>query len=204
MPLTLETPPLPPLTQTVDLRQSTQTALARRPEIRQANSNIQESRRLVRLAGSTLLPTVSIVASGEQTTTASITAPKSFGTISAQVSLPLDDGGATRSRVRSAQVDVQTQLLTLEELKLNVALEVRQATLNIRNGQAQVGAAQTGVTQAQEAVRLAYLRYQGGLGTFLDVLNALAQLAATRNNLSSAEFVYQVSLAQLVRSLGGR
>ncbi len=204
VPLTLETPPLPPLTQTVDLKQSTQTALARRPEIRQANSNIQESQRLVRLAGSTLLPTVSIVASGEQTTTASITAPKSFGTITAQVSLPLDDGGATRSRVRSAQVDVQTQLLTLEELKLNVALEVRQATLNIRNGQAQVGAAQTGVTQAQEAVRLAYLRYQGGLGTFLDVLNALAQLAATRNNLSSAEFVYQVSLAQLVRSLGGR
>ncbi len=202
--LTLETPPLPPLTQTVNLKQSTQTALARRPEIRQANSNIQESRRLVRLAGSTLLPTVSLVASGEQTTTASITAPKSFGTISAQIALPLDDGGATRSRVRSAQVDVQTQILTLEELKLNVSLEVRQAILNIRNGQAQVGAAQTGVTQAQEAVRLAYLRYQGGLGTFLDVLNALAQLAATRNNLSSAEFVYQVSLAQLVRSLGGR
>jgi len=204
LPLTLETPPLPPLTQTVNLKQSTQTALARRPEIRQANSNIQESRRLVRLAASTLLPTVSIIASGEQTTTASITAPRSFGTISAQVSVPLDDGGATRSRVRSAQVDVQTQLLTLEELKLNVSLEVRQAILNIRNGQAQVGAAQTGVTQAQEAVRLAYLRYQGGLGTFLDVLNALAQLAATRNNLSSAEFVYQVSLAQLVRSLGGR
>jgi len=204
LPLTLETPPLPPLTQTINLKQSTQTALTHRPEIRQANSNIQESRRLVRLAASTLLPTVSIVASGEQTTTASITAPKSFGTISAQVALPLDDGGATRSRVRSAQVDVQTQLLTLEELKLNVSLEVRQATLNIRNGQAQVGAAQTGVTQAQEAVRLAYLRYQGGLGTFLDVLNALAQLAATRNNLSSAEFVYQVSLAQLVRSLGGR
>ena len=203
-PLTLETPPLPPLTQAVDLKQSTQTALARRPEIRQADSNIEEARRLVRLAGSTLLPTVSLVASGEQTTTASITAPKSFGTITAQVALPLDDGGATRSRVRSAQVDVQTQLLTREELKLNVALEVRQATLNIRNGQAQVAAAQTGVTQAEESVRLAYLRYQGGLGTFLDVLNALAQLAATRNNLSSANFFYQVSLAQLVRSLGGR
>ena len=203
-PLTLETPPLPPLTQAVDLKQSTQTALARRPEIRQADANVEEARRLVRLARSTLLPTVSLVASGEQTTTASITAPKSFGTLTAQVALPLDDGGATRSRVRSAQVDVQTQLLTREELKANIALEVRQATLNIRNGQAQVAAAQTGVTQAEEAVRLAYLRYQGGLGTFLDVLNALAQLAATRNNLSSAQFFYQVSLAQLVRSLGGR
>ncbi len=204
VPLALVTPPLPPLTQTVDLRQSTQTALTRRPEIRQANANIEESRRLVRLAGSTLLPTISLVASGNQTTTASITSPKSFATVTAQVSLPLDDGGATRSRVRSARLDVQTQQITLAELQSNVSLEVRQAVLNIRNGQAQVGAAQTGVAQAQEAVRLAYLRYQGGLGTFLDILNALAQLAATRNNLSSAEFFYQVSLAQLVRSLGGR
>ena len=203
-PLMLETPPLPPLTQTVDLKGSTQTALAHRPEIRQAAKNVQEAQRLVRLAGSTLLPTVSLVASGEQTTTASITAPRSYATLSAQVSVPFDDGGATRSRERSARVDVQTQALTLEELKLNVALEVRQATLNIRNAQAQVGAAQTGVTQSEEAVRLAYLRYQGGLGTFLDVLNALAQLAATRNNLSSAEFFYQISLAQLVRALGGR
>ena len=203
-PLSLQTPPLPPLTQTVNLRQSTQTALARRPEVRQAGVNVEESRRLVRLAGSPLLPTVSLVASGEQTTTQSVTAPKSYGTLSAQVSVPLDDGGATRSRERSARIDVQTQTLTLEELKLNVSLEVRQATLNIRNAQAQVGAAQTGVTQAQESVRLAYLRYQGGLGTFLDVLNALAQLAATRNNLSSAEYFYQISLAQLVRALGGR
>ncbi|MGI4789831.1 MAG: TolC family protein [Janthinobacterium lividum] len=203
-PLTLETPPLPSLTQTVNLKQSTQTALSHRPEIRQGSSNIQEAQRLVRLAGSTLLPTVSLVASGLQTTTASVTSPRSYATLGAQINLPLDDGGATRSRVRSARIDVQTQALTLEELKLNVALEVRQATLNIRNAQAQVGAAQTGVTQAQEAVRLAYLRYQGGLGTFLDVLNALAQLAATRNNLSSAEFFYQISLAQLVRALGGR
>ena len=204
LPLTLDTPPLPPLTQTVNLKQSTQTALTHRPEIRQAGRNVQEAQRLVRLAGSTLLPTVSLVASGEQTTTASITAPRSYATVSAQIAVPLDDGGATRSRERSARVDVQTQALTLEELKLNVALEVRQATLNIRNAQAQVGAAQTGVTQAEESVRLAYLRYQGGLGTFLDVLNALAQLAATRNNLSSAEFFYQISLAQLVRALGGR
>ena len=101
-------------------------------------------------------------------------------------------------------MDVDTQVLTLEQVKLNVSLEVRQATLNIRSAQAQVASAQTGVAQAQEALRLAYLRYQGGLGTFLDVLNALAQLARTRTDLSNADFFYQTSLAQLVRATGGR
>ncbi len=203
-PLTLQSPPLPPLNQTIDLKASTQMALTRRPEVKQADANVREARRLVKLAGSPLLPTLGIVASGVSSGTDSPTVPRSYGTVSAQLAVPLDDGGATRSRVRSAKVDVDTQTLTLEQIRLNVALEVRQATLNVRNAQAQVGAAQTGVTQAQEALRLVYLRYEDGLGTFLDVLNALAQLARTRTNLENAQYFYQTSLAQLVRAMGGR
>lgn len=202
--ITLQAPPLPPLDQTIDLRASTSAALARRPEVKQADANVHEARRLVKLAGSPLLPTLGIVASGVGSGTASALVPRSYGTVSAQLAVPLDDGGATRSRVRSAKTDVDTQTLTLEQIRLNVALEVRQATLNVRNAQAQVGAAQTGVTQAQEALRLVYLRYEDGLGTFLDVLNALAQLARTRTNLENAQYFYQTSLAQLVRAMGGR
>ena len=50
---------------------------------------------------------------------------------------------------------------------------------------------------------LAFLRYQDGLGTFLDVLNAPAQLAQTRTNLANAEFLHRTGLAQLVRATGG-
>ncbi len=203
-PLTLQAPPLPPLTQTIDLRASTSAALSRRPEVKQASTNVSEARRLVKLAGSPLLPTLGLVASGVGSGTESALVPRSYGTVSAQLAVPLDDGGATRSRVRSAKTDVDTQTLTLEQIRLNVALEVRQATLNVRNAQAQIGAAQTGVTQAQEALRLVYLRYEDGLGTFLDVLNALAQLARTRTNLENAQYFYQTSLAQLVRAMGGR
>ena len=202
--LTLQSPPLPPLDEAVDLAQSTQIALRQRPELGQANSNIKEAQRLIKLAGSTLLPTVAVVGSGEYNSIASTLTPQSFATLSAQLAVPLDDGGATRSRVRSARVDLQTQSLTKAQLQLAVSLEVRQADINVRNAQAQVGAASAGVTQAQEAVRLAYDRYQAGIGTFLDVLNALAQLGTTRTNLANAEFFYQTSLAQLVRALGGR
>lgn len=203
-PLVLQPPPLPPLTQAVDLKQSTSVAIARRPEVGQAGSNLREARRLVKLAGSPLLPTLGLVASGVESSIASVTSPRSYASLSAQLAVPLDDGGETRSRVRSALVDVQTQALTLEQIKLSVSLEVREAALNVRNAQAQVGAAQAGAAQSQEAVRLAYLRYQGGLGTFLDVLNALAQLARARTNLSNANFFYQTSLAQLVRAMRGR
>jgi outer membrane protein len=53
-------------------------------------------------------------------------------------------------------------------------------------------------------VRLAQVRYQNGLGTLLDIINAQAQLATARNNLATAQYNYQTSLAQLVRAEGGR
>lgn len=204
VPLVLTTPDLPPLDQPVDLAQSMQTALADRPEIQQAKSNINEARGLVKLAGAGLLPTVGISGSAFATNGASSAIPQKYAELVAELSAPLDDGGATRSRVRSSQIVVQSQALILQQLQQSVGLEVRQAVVNIRNAQSQVASAQTGVTEANEALRLARERYQAGLGTFLDVLNALAQLAATRTNLSTAEYFYQSSLAQLVRAMGGR
>ncbi len=202
--LSLQTPPLPSLSQTVDLKQSTQLALHQRPELAQARSNINEAQRLVRLAGNGLLPIIGLVGNGEYTSNGSTVTPRSYASVSAQLAIPLDDGGLTRSRVRAARLDVRTETILSEQLMQSVSLEVRQATINIRNAQGQVGAAQAGLTQAQEARRLALERYTAGLGTFLDVLNAQATLAATRTNLANAQYFYQSSLAQLVRALGGR
>lgn len=202
--LSLQSPALPSLNQTVNLAQSTQIALRQRPELAQARSNISEARRLVRLANNGLLPTLGIVGTGEYTSNGSTVTPRSYATVSAQLAVPLDDGGFTRSRVRAARLDVQTQSILSGQLAQSVSLEVRQAAINIRNAQGQVLAAQTGLVQAVEARRLALERYTAGLGTFLDVLNAQATLAATRTNLANAQFFYQSSLAQLVRALGGR
>lgn len=202
--LTLQTPALPPLSQGINLPQSTQIALRQRPELAQAQSNINEAQRLVRLAGNGLLPVLGLVGTGEYTSNGSTVTPRSYATVSAQLAVPLDDGGLTRSRVRAARLDVRTENILRAQIALSVSLEVRQATINIRNAQGQVGAAQAGLVQSEEARRLALERYTAGLGTFLDVLNAQATLAATRTNLANAQFFYQSSLAQLVRALGGR
>ena len=202
--LNLIAPALPPLDATVDVRQSMQTALANRPEMAQAGKDIDEAHRLVKIAGSALLPAVGLVASGEDTNTGSPSIPYDYASIGAMVYFPLGDGGATRSRVRSAKVDVQAQDLALNQLRLTIGLEVQQVAYTIGDAQAQVKVAQTAESQAEQAVSIARERYQAGLGTFLDILNSLAQLARTRTNLSVSEYLYQTSLAQLVRTMGGR
>ena len=202
--VTLQAPPLPPLGQRIDLNQSTQTAFQRRPELRQAGNNITIAQRLVKLAGATLQPTLGVGASANYTGPGVTTGSHDTYNLSAQLNIPLYDGGTTRSRVRQAQVDLQTQLITQGQLQQNVKLEVRQATLNVSNAQTQNATAGFGVTQAEEAVRLAQVRYQNGLGTILDVINAQTQLATARNNLATAQYNYQTSLAQLLRAEGGR
>ncbi len=203
-PITLVSPALPPTSQTIDLRQSVQVAQQRRPEMLQAARNIGMASRLVRLAGAPLAPTLGLVGVGEYSSEQTTFSPKSIATISAQLGIPIDDGGQTRSRVRSAKVDLQTQQVNYASLQLTVALEVRQAILNIRDAQSRLSSAQVAVTQGEEAVRLANIRYQNGLGTLLDVTNALAQLATAKSNLADSQFDYQTSLAALVRNEGGR
>ena len=203
-PLNLTEPPLPPLDQPVDLGGSTQIALRQRPELRQADNNIVIAQKLIRLAGDTLLPTLGLAANADYAGRVTPGTPNDTYSISAQVTIPLYDGGDARSRVRSARVDLQTQLTTRGQLRQNVTLEVRQAYLNIVDAQTRASSATLGSQQAAEAARIATVRYQNGLGTFLDVINAQAQLAQAQINELNAQYDYQTALAQLVRAVGSR
>lgn len=202
-PLALQVPALPPLNQTFDKNALTQFADTRRPELRQAVNNIKIAQRLVKLAGSSLLPSLSIVGAGNFN---GYVASGSHDTasISAVVGIPLYDGGTTQAKIKEAQSDLRSQLITQGQLQENVAIEVRQALSNINDAQTRAASAGLGAQQAAEAQRLAQVRYQNGIGTILDVVNAQAQLAQAQSNLLNAQFDYQTSLAQLTRALGGR
>ena len=202
-PLSLQVPALPPLNQTFNKITLTQTAYLRRPELRQAVNNVLIARRLVKLAGSSLLPSLSIVGAGNHN---GYVASGSHDTVSlsAVLGIPLYDGGTTRAKVKEAQSDLRSQLITQGQLQENVAIEVRQALSNINDAQTRAASAGLGAQQAAEAQRLAQVRYQNGIGTILDVVNAQAQLAQAQSNLLNAQFDYQTSLAQLTRALGGR
>ncbi|MDQ2688152.1 MAG: TolC family protein [Armatimonadota bacterium] len=204
-PLTLQTPPLP-APQTPAPAQVLQTAYANRPELRQADNNIVIAQRLIKLSGASLKPTLGLVGSAGYGGPSTVTSDGKHETfsLSAVLGIPLSDGGTTRSRERSARIDLETQTVTRSQLRSNVELEVRQALSNLSTAQARITATTQGVAQGREAVRLAQVRYQNGIGTLLDVTNAQANLAVSRTNLSGAQYDYQTALAQLTRAEGGR
>lgn len=201
--ITLEEPPQPSISQTFDRTALTKTALTNRPEVQQAERNITLAERLKKLAGVSLLPSLSIVGTGGYSGPVTTNSHTSY-TISAVLGIPLYDGGATKARVRTAESDLRTQKITRDQLRLNVDLEVRQALSNINDAQTRAASTGVGAATADEAYRLANVRYQNGIGTILDVVNAQAQLAQAQSNLLNAQYDYQTSLAQLTRAVGGR
>ena len=200
----LQEPPPPPLTQTFSTPLLTRTAFARRPELKQADNNVVIAQKLIKLAGASLMPSLSIVGSGNYSGNVSGSSPHDTASLSAVLGIPLYDGGTTRAKIKEAQADLRSQEITRDQLRQNVTIEIRQALSNINDAQTRAASAGVGVTQATEAYRLATVRYQNGIGTILDEINAQAQLAQARTNLLNAQYDYQTSLAQLVRAIGGR
>ena len=201
--ITLSEPQAPSLDQKFDADQLTQSAFRFRPEIKQADNNVLIARRLIKLAGSSLLPSFSIVGTGNYNGHVA-SGTNSTMSLSAVLGIPLYDGGATRAKVTEAQSDLRSQQITRDQLRQNVSVEILQALSNINDAQTRAASATVGAAQAQEALRLANVRYQNGIGTILDVVNADAQLSQARTNSLNAQYDYQTSLAQLTRGIGGR
>ena len=201
--ITLSEPQAPPLDQKFDADQLTQSAFRFRPEIKQSENNVLIARRLIKLAGSSLLPSFSIVGTGNYNGHVA-NGSNSTMSLSAVLGIPLYDGGATRAKVTEAQSDLRSQQITRDQLRQNVSVEILQALSNINDAQTRAASATVGAAQAQEALRLANVRYQNGIGTILDVVNADAQLSQARTNSLNAQYDYQTSLAQLTRGIGGR
>ena len=201
--ITLSEPQAPSLNQKFDADQLTQSAFRFRPEIKQADNNVLIARRLIKLAGSSLLPSFSIVGTGNYNGHVA-SGTNSTMSLSAVLGIPLYDGGATRAKVTEAQSDLRSQQITRDQLRQNVSVEILQALSNINDAQTRAASATVGAAQAQEALRLANVRYQNGIGTILDVVNADAQLSQARTNSLNAQYDYQTSLAQLTRGIGGR
>lgn len=99
----------------------------------------------------------------------------------------LFDNGATAGRVDAARAGLERARLALEGRERDAAVEVRDAYLALLDARAQVEAARAYVTSASESLRLAQVRYRGGVGTLLEVADAEVRAAAADQALVAAE-----------------
>ncbi|MBD2559339.1 MULTISPECIES: TolC family protein [Nostoc] len=184
------------------LEQSIVLAFQNRPELQQqlAQRNISEQQR--RQALGELGPQVSLVASynllDQFDDGVSITDGYSLGV---RASLNLYDGGAARARADQSKANIAIAETQFAEQRNQIRFQVEQAYSTQQSSLENVQTANTALEQAREALRLARLRFQAGVGTQTDVINSENDLTRAEGNRVTAILDYNRALAQLQRSV---
>jgi len=112
------------------------------------------------------------------------------------------DGRATAGRSAQAKSRLVQTRLALEETELAIDVEVRRAHSSLTEASELVSASAKVVEQADEALRLARVRYAAGTATQLDVLTSQVELTRARLNQWQAVYRYNVALATLRQATG--
>ncbi|MHC0066535.1 TolC family protein [Nostoc sp. UIC 10890] len=184
------------------LEQSIVLAFQNRPELQQqlAQRNISEQQR--RQALGEIGPQVSLVASynllDQFDDGVSVTDGYSLGV---RASLNLYDGGAARARAAQSKVNIAIAETQFAEQRNQIRFQVEQAYSTQQSSLENVQTANTALEQAREALRLARLRFQAGVGTQTDVINSENDLTRAEGNRVTAILDYNRALAQLQRSV---
>ena len=171
-------------------------------ELVEADYGVRAAQASLRSAKAGYLPTVS-VGGGYSWKEASVTAvDKDDWTVQGGLSWSLWDGGATQASVKKADAAVKTAQETLLQAREKIELEVRQDYLNVLSYKEQIRAAEASVAQAEEAYKIATVRYSSGVGINLDVLDAELALNTARTNYITALYNYNIGLATLEHAMG--
>ena len=199
-------PPLPAApdeVRAINVDRALQTANAQRPEVLQAQVNVRVAETGVKLARAGLEPTFSLSAAGNYYPTPSFQFPRQrVGQLTATLNIPLYDGGLTRDRVQESKLRTQNAQTSLASTRSDVALDVRQAYLNLATAAQQIAAANAALQSAIGARQLAQLRYQGQVGLYLEVTDAQSALVQAENNQVDAVYNYLVARAQFQNAVG--
>ena len=118
------------------------------------------------------------------------------------LTINLFNGGATRAEV--SKIRLRTGQLHEERNKLldDIRLEVQRYYLDESNARDNVTATKEAIRQAEENLRINKVRYEEGVGTATDVLDAISLLTLAEKNYYTALYDMRRAHAGLIYSTG--
>lgn len=121
--------------------------------------------------------------------------------IRASLTWSIFDGGAANARVRQRDADIAIAETRFDQLRNQVRREVEQAYFGLDSSFENIETSEAGVLQSREALRLARLRFQAGVGTQTDVIQAETDLTRAERNRLSAIITFNLGLSSLQRAV---
>ena len=125
-----------------------------------------------------------------------------FGMVALTVNVPLFHWGEGLKKIRKAKYELHNAQLDLQKNTRLLSIEARQAVQNVTDGYNMVETARLGDEQGQENLRVMTDRYQNGLCTLTDLLDAQAQWQQAQSNLIEAQTQYKIYETEYLRVTG--
>jgi outer membrane protein, multidrug efflux system len=180
--------------------------LARRPDVRASEEALHAQTARIGVAQAARLPTISLTATGgveSRDLDQFFTQGASFWNIGANLFGPLLDFGKRKSAVEVERARTEQAVQQYEQSVLQALREVEDALISVRTSRERHVALQRQVVAAQGAVTLSQARYDGGVTSFLEVLDSERTLFDSQLQESQALQQQLVAIVQLYKALGG-
>jgi outer membrane protein len=116
--------------------------------------------------------------------------------------IPIFDGGARKSRVSQASIDVEKIRVDLENTSNALQMAFENARMQMRNSLTTIATQNENKLLAQEVYASTQNNYRNGLATLTDLLNAETELVSAQNSYNQALLNYKVAEIELVKSQG--
>lgn len=180
--------------------------LERRPDIRQASNQLAAQTARIGVAEALRFPTLSLTGSlglASNDLSGFLSTDNKVWGISADLLGPIFDAGRGKSRVEAEKARTEQLLNNYQLTVLRSFQEVEDALIKISTYRMEAEAREEQVRAARSATQLSRARYNGGVTSYLEVLESERSLFRAELLASSTRREQVVSIVSLYKALGG-
>lgn len=199
--ISLKIPELPKFEDLLDI------AFQYRPDWKQFELSMQIAEDNVNLSRTGYIPSVVLAAQSGDRISSYNYSPlynidvKSWS-IAGIASWTIFDGLQIANKVREANENLEAQKANEKQVRDSITLEIKDAYLSVKNAVDTIAPAKKAVQFAQEGYKVSNLRYNSGVGTNIEVIDAQAALTQAKTNYIRNLFDIETARAKLKKVIG--
>jgi len=116
--------------------------------------------------------------------------------------VPIFDGGVNKSKIKQAEINLSQVEQSRKQVEQLIEFEARSAFLNMKEAEKLVKVTEQGIKDSMESFRIAQVKYNEGIATNIEVIDAQSALIEAETNHLNALHDYNTSRAALIKAMG--
>ncbi len=193
MPVEDQTPLSPP---TLDVLPLIQQAIQQRPEIAALQDQVEAARKFGSAEHDLWRPTVSALGAVGEAPVRDEHIPNWYGAVGVNINIPIFNGFLYNARAKAADLQTEVNRQKLADMRDNIARDVRNSWQNTNSAFERLSVTRQLREQASLTLDLAQARYNLGLGSIVELSQAVLQ--KTEADIADTDARYQYHVTQIV------